>query len=145
MSDTRDATDAYAGGRRSEVTGWAGWVLFAGAMMVLVGAFQATMGLVALFNDKYFLVTRGGLLLTFDYTTWGWIHLLFGLLAAVTGVGLIGGQTWARGVGIGLAVVSALVNLAFLPAFPWWCTLVIALNVITIYAIAVHGREVETS
>jgi hypothetical protein len=132
----------HPGNDRSEPTGWGGWVLFSGVIMVVVGGFQATMGLVALFNDQYFLVTSSGLLVTADYTTWGWVHLVLGAVACAAGYGVIMGQTWARVVGILLAVVSAIVNVGFLAAYPIWSTIVIALDVVIIYALAVHGREV---
>lgn len=128
---------------RAEPTGWVGWVVFGGVMMVLVGGFQATMGLVALFNDEYFLVTSGGLLVTADYTTWGWVHLALGTVACVAGIGVMVGQTWARVIGIIMAAVSAIVNVAFLAAYPVWSIVVITLDVIVIYALAVHGNELR--
>lgn len=130
---------------RTEATGWVGWVLFGGVMMFMVGGFQAAMGLAALFNDTYFLVTRNGLLVTADYTTWGWIHLTLGALVVVTGLGVMVGQTWARVIGVILAVVSAIVNLGFLAAYPIWSTIVITLDVIVIYAMTVHGREAKVA
>jgi hypothetical protein len=132
----------YPSSDRAGPTGWVGWVIFGGVMMVLVGGFQATMGLVALFNDEYFLVTSNGLLVTADYTTWGWVHLALGVIACIAGFGVMVGQTWARVVGIILAVVSAIVNVGFLAAYPIWSSIVITLDVVVIYAMAVHGREV---
>jgi hypothetical protein len=132
-----------AGGYRTRSTAWAGWVVFAGVLMIMVGGFQALMGLVALFKDEYYQVTRSGLLVSVDYTTWGWVHLLLGAIACVAGVGVLVGQTWARVTGIVLAVLSALVNIAFLSAYPIWGVTVIALDVIVIYALAVHGGDVR--
>jgi hypothetical protein len=143
-ADTPSTVD-NPGTDRAEPTGWIGWVVFGGVMMILVGGFQATMGLVALFNDQYFLVTSRGLLVGVDYTTWGWIHLVLGTIAGIVGVGVMVGETWARVIGIILAAVSALVNVAFLAAYPVWSTIVITLDIIVIYAIAVHGREVRDS
>ncbi|GID93789.1 hypothetical protein ACFQFC_07115 [Amorphoplanes digitatis] len=135
---------AQAGARaHAEPTGWVGWVVFSGIMMVLLGFFQGLVGLVALFNDTYYLVTRNGLVLSFDYTVWGWIHLLLGIVALLAGFGVLVGQTWARVTGIVLAVLSAIVNIAFLAAYPIWSTIIIAVDVLVIYALAVHGREVK--
>jgi hypothetical protein len=117
-------------------------VLFGGIMMMMVGGFQLIQGFVALFKDDYYLVTRNGLVLNIDYTTWGWTHLLIGLIAVATGIGVLLGQTWARVVGIIIAVLSALANIAFLAAYPIWSTIIIAADVLVIYALAVHGREV---
>ena len=124
-------------------TGWVGWVVFGGTMMVLLGAFHAIEGLVALFKDEYFLVGRSGLVLSVDFTTWGWTHLIAGLIVAGAGIGLMAGQMWARVVGVVLAVLSAVVNLAFLAAFPIWSALMILLDVLVIWAITVHGSEIK--
>jgi hypothetical protein len=125
----------------SEPTGWVGWIVFASMMMILVGSFQAIVGLTALFKDDYYLTTASGLLVNVDYTAWGWTHLGLGLVALAAGIGLLAGQMWARVVGIAFAMVSAVVNMAFIAAYPLWSIIVITLDVFVIYAIAVHGRE----
>ena len=127
----------------TEPTGWVGWVVFAGILMIMVGMFQAIMGFVALFKDNYYLVPRSGLVISVDYTTWGWIHLLLGIVAILAGFGVLAGQMWARVIGIIFAVVSAVANIAFVAAYPVWSTIVIVLDVLVIYALAVHGREVN--
>jgi hypothetical protein len=116
-----------------------GWVVFAGVIMLTLGAFEAMTGFVALLRPTYFLVTRNGLVVSADYTAWGWVHLALGAVALAAGVGVLGGQTWARVVGIVLAVVGAIVNLAFLAAYPAWSIIMIAVYVLIIYALAVHG------
>lgn len=125
-------------------TGWAGWVVFGGVMMILLGFFQTIEGLVALLRDEYYLVRPSGLVLHVDYTTWGWTHLVIGIAALLTGVGLLAGNMAARVVGVILAVVSAIVNLVFIAAAPIWSTIVIVVDVIIIYAIIVHGRELRS-
>ena len=124
-------------------TAWVGWVVFAGTMMVLLGTFHAIQGLVALFNDEYFLVTNSGLALTADFTAWGWTHLILGLIIAGAGAGLFAGQMWARVVGVLVAMVSAVVNLGFLAAYPIWSALMILLDMLVIWAITVHGSEIR--
>ena len=101
-------------------TGWTGWVAFAGVMMIVMGAFDAIEGLVALFKDSYYVVRPSGLVVNVDYTAWGWVHLILGLVALAAGFGVLSGRTWARVVGIILAVVWALVNIAFIAAYPVW-------------------------
>jgi hypothetical protein len=125
-------------------TAWAGWVVFGGVMMIMLGLFQVVQGLVALLEDQYYLVTRSGLIVNVDYTTWGWTHLVLGIIAGLAGVGLLAGNTAARVVGVAIAVVSALVNIAFMPAYPIWSIIVITLDVIVIFAIVVHGRELKS-
>src|SRR4051812_40669485 len=105
MSDTQErpgytTEEPYAVGRRPEPTAWVGFVVFGGIMMLILGGFQAIEGFVAILKDEYYLVTRNGLLLSIDYTTWGWIHLLIGVIAVAAGFGVLLGQTWARVLGI---------------------------------------------
>ncbi|SOC47703.1 hypothetical protein SAMN05660748_0971 [Blastococcus aggregatus] len=129
---------------QSRPSGWTGWVVFGGAMLILSGAFQVVLGLVALLDDGLFVVRPSGLVLDVDYTTWGWAHLAIGVLAILLGLGLLAGNLAARIVGVALAGVSALANLAFIPAYPIWSTIVIAVDVLIIYAIVVHGDELRS-
>jgi hypothetical protein len=148
MSDTEarpaySADDAYDVSDRKS-TAWVGLVVFGGVMLMLAGGFQVMQGFVAILRDEYFYVTRNGLLITMDYTAWGWTHLILGLVAVATGIGVLAGQMWARVVGIIIAVISALVNLAFLSAYPIWSTIIIASDILVIYALTMHGSEVKT-
>ncbi|OGL25766.1 hypothetical protein A3E49_03190 [Candidatus Saccharibacteria bacterium RIFCSPHIGHO2_12_FULL_49_19] len=127
---------------RNQPTGWVGWVYFASLMMMLVGGFQAISGLVALFKDDFYLVTEKSLLV-FDYSTWGWVHLIMGIVIFAAGVALMNGAAWARMVGILLAGLSLFANMAFLSAFPLWSILMIVVDVLVIYALTVHGDEVR--
>jgi hypothetical protein len=136
-----DSTTGYT--ERDQVTGWTGWVVFAGLMLVMLGLFQAIEGLVAIFDQGYYLVGSEGLVVNVDYTVWGWVHLILGVLAIAAGFGLIAGNMAARVVGVILAVISAILNLAFIAAYPVWSIIVIAIDVIVIYAIVVHGRELK--
>jgi hypothetical protein len=148
MTDTSHRPEQAAAAGRSPIpagppTAWAGWVTFGGVMLIMIGLFQIVQGIVAIFEDEYFLVTRTGLVVSMDYTTWGWTHLALGIIAGLTGVGLLAGNTLARVVGVVIAAVSALVNMLFIPAYPVWSLIVITLDVIVIFAIVVHGRELK--
>ena len=151
MSDTQQRppsySDNYAGdgvtSTQSEPTAWVGMVIFAGTMLLMLGALQAMEGLVAIFQDDYYLVTRSGMIVSLDYTAWGWTHLIIGLIAVGVGIGVFAGQMWARVAGIVVAAVSILVNVAFLPAYPIWIMIVIGIDVLVIYALAVHGKEMK--
>ncbi|HEX6516230.1 MAG TPA: hypothetical protein VF049_11710 [Nocardioidaceae bacterium] len=151
MSDIREQNPSTAGATRvppptgqvPETTVWAGWILFGSMMMILLGAFQAIAGVVALVNQGFYLVTSSGLVIDLDYTVWGWIHVGVGAVAVAAGFGLITGAMWARVAGVAVALLSAIVNLAFLGAYPVWGVLMIALDVIVIYAITAHGSEVS--
>lgn len=141
MTDTshRRGTEA----QYDQPTAWAGWVVFAGAMLIMLGTFQVIQGIVALFDDGFYLVGSDGLVVDVDYNTWGWIHIVIGVVGILTGVGLLAGNMAARIVGVGVAFLSAIVNLAFISAYPIWSTILITLDVIVIYAIIVHGRELK--
>ncbi len=119
-----------------------GFIVFAAVMMIMAGAFQTLAGLVALFENEFYVTTRN-YLLKFDATTWGWIHLLIGLLVLFAGIAVLSGQTWGRVVGITLAVLSAVSNFAFIPYYPFWAMAIIALDVFIIWARAVHGGDVK--
>ena len=126
-----------------EVSGWAvGFILFAGVMMIMAGSFQAFSGLVALFENEFYVATRN-YLFQFDATAWGWIHLIGGALVALAGFAVMAGQTWARVVGIILAVLSAFANFTFIPYYPFWAIMIIAVDVFVIWALAVHGRDLK--
>jgi hypothetical protein len=112
-------------------------------MMVLLGTFQAVEGLVAIFDDGYYRVTQGGLVVSVDYTAWGWAHLLLGLLIVLAGIGVMAGNVAARTVAVILAGLSAIANLLFIEAYPLWSIIVITVDVLVIYALTVHGREMK--
>jgi cell division protein FtsW (lipid II flippase) len=117
-----------------------GLVLFAAIMMFLVGFFQAFTGLVAIFNDDFYVATQE-YLLKFNQTTWGWVHLILGLVVAAAAVGLMAGRTWARAVAIVLALISAIVTFGFIPYYPLWALIIIALDVAVVWAVAAYGRD----
>jgi hypothetical protein len=139
------ATPAHGYQREPRATAWVGWVFFAGIIMLIVGSFNAIAGIVALINDEYYLVRPDGLIVELDYTAWGWTLLIYGAVVCLAGLGVLAGQTWARVVAVILVSVNALVNLGFLAAYPIWTTIIITLDVVVIYALVVHGREVRSS
>lgn len=128
---------------QAEPTGWIGWIIFAGVAMIVLGAFSIIEGLVAVYQRGYYLVTSSQLLVHVSYTSWGWVHFGIGVVIMIVGVGVMAGAAWARVTGIALAVISAIINLAFIAAYPVWGILIIALDVVVIYALAVHGREMK--
>lgn len=121
-----------------------GITIFAATMMIMIGIFQAIQGLVALFNDTFYVVGEKWVF-EFDVTAWGWIHLLLGVVVAFAGFFLLQGAVWARTIGVIVAMVSAVFNFAWLPYYPIWSTIVIALNVFVIWALTAHGRDVTAN
>lgn len=119
-----------------------GFTMFASVMLMIVGIFQALAGLASIFHDDKFLVTED-FIVNLDTTGWGWIHLIFGVVIFLAGLGLLQGQVWARTVAVILAGLSAIANFIWLPFQPWWAIIMIILDVFIIWAVTVHGRDIE--
>ncbi|HEY2868695.1 MAG TPA: hypothetical protein VGJ11_04265 [Gaiellales bacterium] len=120
----------------TQPSGWAvGGAVFAGASMLLVGVFHFIEGLVAIINDNFFVV---GAHYTFnlDTTAWGWIHLIIGAVILLVGLALLAGQSWAFYTGILLALLSAVANFFFIPYYPVWSIVVIAIDVFVVWSLA---------
>ena len=123
----------------TEESGWAtGGVYFAAAAMLIIGCWQAIMGLAAIINDDFFVLTSN-YAFDLDTTGWGWIHLILGVLVALAALALFAGKTWAAIVAAVLAGLSAVVNFFFIPYYPFWSLLIIALDVWGIWALTRPG------
>ena len=122
-------------------TGWAGWVRFGAIILLVSGLFSAIQGLVALIGPNTYYAVANGSLFLFDVNGWGWWNLIIGVLLVLTGLALFTGATWARVLGVILAIISAIVQLMLVPAQPWWSFIVIAMDMLIIYAIIAHGEE----
>ena len=120
---------------------WAGGVsIFAGAMMVTLGIFQFFEGLSAVLKDNVYVTSRD-YVFQFDITTWGWIHLVIGIIAVLVGGAILAGQAWAFVTGIIIAGLSALTNFAFIPWYPLWALVIIAFDIAVIWALCVRLGE----
>ena len=130
------------GTQQVERTGWTGWVVFAGVMMIVVGALQAIYGLVAVLNDEW-VVWGNGKAVLLDITAWRWIHLIIGIVVVLAGFGVLSGNILARIIGVAVAVISLIASFLALPLYPVWSIIVIALNVTVIWAVTAHGGEMR--
>ena len=117
-----------------------GVIVTAAVFMILIGVFQAIQGLVALFNDTFYVVGEE-YVFQFDVTTWGWIHLILGVVAGIAGYFLLAGATWARVVAVIMASVSIIANFMWLPYYPLWSLAVITFGAFVIWAVTAHGRD----
>lgn len=122
---------------------WASWVQFAAVMLFLVGSLHVIEGLVALFRDQVYVVSEKHLVIGVDYTTWGWLHLIVGVVMILVGAGLLTGRMIARIFGVAIAFISTLMNIAFMPAYPFWSAILILIDIVVIWAIIVHGKELK--
>jgi hypothetical protein len=120
----------------------AGWIGFAGILMVLLGGLSVFQGLIALLEDNYYVVTQSGYLL-FDVTGWGWIMLIWGIILALVGLALLNGASWARWVSILLVSVNVFGQLGFLGNTndTVWLLITLTLNIIVLYALIVRWHE----
>jgi hypothetical protein len=121
----------------------AGYAAFAGVVLVMIGFFQAAAGLVAILDDEFYVVGRE-YVFQFDVTTWGWIHLILGLVVLASGFGIFTGNVAARTVGVLVAAVSGVAAFLWLPWYPVWAIVIIALDVAVIWALTLHGRDIAT-
>lgn len=129
----------------AEPSGWAiGWTVFAAILMTVQGGWWIMAGLVALFNDTFYVTTED-YIFRFDVTTWGWIHLLVGIVVLAAGLALFAGATWARVVGVLIAGLAMLVAFAWLPWYPLWALLFITASIGVIWALTAHGEAMSTT
>jgi hypothetical protein len=129
-------TDNYS----SWAVGWAG---FAGIMLIIVGVMDFIQGLVAIVNDEFYVIDDDWVV-KFDVTTWGWIHLILGVVLVLAGFGIFTGNVAARTVGVIVAGLAAIANFAWLPYYPVWSIILIAVSVAVIWALTAHGRDIAS-
>jgi len=128
-----------------EPSGWVtGFAVFAGVMMIVTGIFQALSGLATIIKHQYYVVSPN-YVYHFNSTGWGWIHLILGIVLFCAGFAIFTGKLWARAIGIFFAVLSAVANFLFLPYFPLWSLLIIALDVFVIWALASPQRSATSA
>jgi hypothetical protein len=132
----------------SQDTAWSGWIVFAAFVLLIIGAMDALQGIVAIFRDEYVVSTAKGVALL-DVTAWGWSTLLWGVLIFITGLGLLGGAGWARWLAIIAVGINAVGQVAFMAnypqAYPLWNILIVALNVLVLYALTARWEGYKQS
>jgi hypothetical protein len=118
---------------------WAvGGALFAGVMMIMIGVFQIVAGIAAIAEDDFYVKTPN-YVFNLDVSAYGWIHLLLGLLVVFAGWAVIAGRVWGGMVGIAIAALVAIANFLWIPYYPFWSILTIALAVWVIWALTRPG------
>lgn len=121
-----------------------GFAVFAGIAMATIGIFQVIQGLVAIITNEFYVRTPK-YAFRLDVTAWGWIHLILGIVIGIAGWAIFAGLTWARAVGIATAALSAVANFLYIPHYPVWALLIITLDVVVIWALAVYMRPYRST
>ena len=131
-----------AGTYETEQSGWTGWITFAGVMMIIAGSLNALYGLIGVVNDEWVVWTnRASVYL--DISQWGAVHLIVGLVMLLSGIGVFSGNILARTVGVIVASLSLIANFFFIPAYPLWALTVITIDLLVIWALTAHGKEMR--
>ena len=113
----------------------------AGLLLVLVGFFHIAQGIVDLTNNDFYAVTQNWVF-RFSVTTWGWLHVLGGIVVLLAGIGLFTGSVLSRTVAVIVAMISIILSFLWLPYYPWWSVLIIAFDFVVIWALTFHGRDI---
>jgi hypothetical protein len=123
---------------------WAGWIAFAGWMMVIIAAVDFFEGLIAIIRKEYFLFTPNQIIV-FDTRTWGWITLIWAIVLGLVGLGLLSGASWARWTSIVVVSINFIGQLAFVgnAAYPLWTLTSLVLSGVVLYALIVRWTPAQ--
>lgn len=122
-------------------SGAVGLTYFAAFMLIMIGFFHAIAGLSGILKDDFYVKTPN-YLVNLDASGWGWIHLIVGIIILLAGFGLFTGAVWARTVAVIIALISAIANFVFIPVYPFWAIAIIVVDILVIWALTAHGRDV---
>ena len=127
-----------------QTTGWSGWIVFAAIMLIIGGSLNLLYGVIAAVNDDWVVFTnRANVYL--DLSEWGWVHIILGGVVLLSGIGLLSGNILARAVAVIVASLSLIANFFFIPVYPLWALTVIVIDVLVIWAVTAHGREMRAA
>jgi Short repeat of unknown function (DUF308) len=114
-----------------------GWVAFAGVMIAIVGVLNIIYGIAAISNSRFFVHETTYILS--DLNTWGWVLLITGIIQFCAAIAIFGRAQWARWVGVLTASVNAIIQLVFIPAYPFGSLAMFALDILVIYGLVAYG------
>ena len=129
------STDQY------KSSAWTGWVVFAAAVMFTIGAIDIIQGLAALLKDETYAVTESGLLVTTNFTAWGWSLIIWGIVLMLAAGALFSGKGWGRWFAIAAILINGIGQIAWFPAYPLWSLLAIGLEIAVLYALTAGWKE----
>ncbi len=117
------------------------WVIFAAAVMLTIGALDIIQGLAALLKDETYVVTEAGLLVTTNFTAWGWSLIIWGVVLILAALSLFAGRSWARWFAIVVIIINGIAQIAWFPAYPLWSLLAIGLEIAVLYALTAGWKD----
>jgi hypothetical protein len=123
---------------------WSGWIGFTGCLVLVIGVANFIEGLIAVIRGQYYVLTSSQVIV-FDVKTWGWIMILWGIIVAFAGLGLLAGAGWARWFAIIVGMLTFFTQLGFLGAaqYPLWALTILTLTVIMLYGLLVHWDDAD--
>jgi len=121
-----------------------GITVTAAIILFLAGFFDVMTGIVGLVTNEFYVTTQHWVF-QLDATTWGWVHIVVGLVAVLAGVGLLYGALWARILGVIIAALSIIANFLWLPYYPIWAIVIIIFDLFVIWALTAHGRDITAA
>ena len=120
-----------------------GMVFFAGIMLLVAGFFNLIDGIAAIANSHVFIANATYVL--GDLKTWGWVALILGIIQILAGGGVMVGNQAARWAGVGALALNAIAQLFFIPAYPFWSLLIIAVDVVALYGLCAYGSRANVT
>jgi hypothetical protein len=142
MSETMGASTHMSESSYDQRTGWTGWIVFAGVMLLIAGSLNIFYGIIAAVNDDWVVFTNRSAVYL-DVSDWGWVHIILGGIVFLAGIGVFSGNILARIVGVIVASISLMANFLFIPVYPLWALTVITIDALVIWALTAHGREMR--
>ena len=116
-----------------------GLVLFASILLLVIGCFNLIYGIAAVANSHVFVANAhyvfGSL------RTWGWITLIIGALQVLAAGGVLAGNQLARWFAVAVVGLSAIDQMFFIPAYPFWSLMIIAVDVVALYGLCAYGSR----
>ena len=120
------------------------WVIFGAAVMLTLGALDIIQGLAALMKDETYAITESGLLVTTNFTTWGWSLIIWGVVLVLAALSLFAGRSWARWFAIIVIIINGIGQLAWFPAYPLWSLVAIGLEIAVLYALTAGWKDASS-
>ena len=130
--------DSSAGGRHAEGHGY-GMIMFASILLLVIGFFNMLYGIAAIANSHVFVANAHYVI--GDLRAWGWVTLIIAVLQLVAAGGVVMGNQLARWFAVAVVGISAIEMMFFLPAYPFWALVIIAVDIVALWGLCAYGSR----